>query len=65
MAGPPPAATTRPERTTVPDDGWHEVPGMVMLSVGTPSGWPSVADMTDGLSCPRPEDGRLNRKERL
>jgi len=49
---------------TVPDDGWHEVPGMVMLSVGTPSGGPSVAKMTDELPCPGPQDGRHNRKER-
>jgi hypothetical protein len=54
------------ERMTVPDDGWHEVPAMVMLSVGTSDGRPAV-EMTDVLLGTGPEGAKgvcHNRKER-
>jgi hypothetical protein len=50
---------------TVPDDGWHELPEMAMLSGRTLSGWPPVAEMTDTPPCTGLQDGRHNRKERL
>jgi hypothetical protein len=49
---------------TVPDDGWHEIPEMVMLSVGTPSGGLPVGEMTGAKFPAGIQDGRHNRKER-
>jgi hypothetical protein len=49
---------------TVPDDGWHEVPGMVMLSLGTSSGRLPTVQMTDALLGTGPEDACHKRKER-
>jgi hypothetical protein len=49
---------------TVPDDGWHEVPEMVMLSVGKLSGWLPVAEMTGTVPITGRQDGRHKRKER-
>ena len=61
---PPVAITVRLERMTVPDDGWHEVPEMVMLTVGKLSGWLPVAEMTGAAPITGRQDGRHKRKER-
>jgi len=49
---------------TVPDDGWQELPEMVMLMVGAPSGGLPVASMTGAQPHTGLQDGRHNRKER-
>lgn len=48
----------------VPDDGWHEVPGMAMLSVGMPSGLPLVTPVTGALPGTGLLVARHYRKER-
>jgi hypothetical protein len=49
---------------TVPDDGWHEVPVMVMLSVKMPFGCSSVVEVLDTPPDTETLDARLERKER-
>jgi len=61
---PPPAARRRPERTTVPDDRWHEMSGMVMLKIETPFGHLKVARVTGEQPGTGPQDACHNWKER-
>ena len=60
----PARTSSRTERTRVRDDGWRELPGMVMLSVGMQFRRPAANRMISLDASTAPQDARRERKER-
>jgi hypothetical protein len=60
----PARTSSRTERTRVRDDGWRELPGMVMLSDGMQFRRPAANRMISLDASTGPQDARRERKER-